>query len=49
MKLIEIRIRNFRSIESEQHFSIPGQMTLVGPNNTGKTNVLKAIQVLFTG
>ncbi len=49
MKLIEIRIRNFRSIESEQHFSIPGKMTLVGPNNSGKTNILKAIQVFFTG
>ena len=24
-------------------------MTLVGPNNSGKTNLLKAIQVLFTG
>lgn len=49
MKLTEIRIRNFRSIESEQHFSIPGKMTLVGPNNSGKTNILKAIQVFFTG
>ncbi len=49
MKLIEIRIRNFRSIEAEQHFPIPGSMTLVGPNNSGKTNLLRAIQVLFTG
>ncbi|NRB55765.1 MAG: AAA family ATPase [Salinicola sp.] len=49
MKLIEIRVRNFRSIEAEQHFSIPGRMTLVGPNNSGKTNLLRAIQVLFTG
>ncbi len=49
MKLTEIRVRNFRSIEAEQHISIPGQMTLVGPNNSGKTNLLRAIQVLFTG
>lgn len=49
MKLIDIRVRNFRSIESEQHFPIPGTMTLVGPNNSGKTNLLRAIQVLFTG
>ncbi len=49
MKLIEIRVRNFRSIEAEQHFQIPGRMTLVGPNNSGKTNLLRAIQVLFTG
>jgi predicted ATP-dependent endonuclease of OLD family len=49
MELTEIRIRNFRTIEAEQHIRIPGQMTLVGPNNSGKTNLLKAVQVFFTG
>lgn len=49
MQLTEIRIRNFRSIEAEQHFPIRGKMTLVGPNNSGKTNLLKAIRVFFTG
>lgn len=49
MNLVEIRVRNFRSIEAEQHFQIPGNMTLVGPNNSGKTNLLKAVRVLFTG
>ncbi len=49
MNLTEIRIRNFRSIESEQHFPIRGKMTLVGPNNSGKTNLLKAVRVFFTG
>ncbi|BAO43743.1 ATP-dependent nuclease [Thiolapillus brandeum] len=49
MKLIGIRVRNFRSVETEQQLRIPGRMTLVGPNNTGKTNLLRAIQVLFTG
>lgn len=49
MKLTEIRVRNYRSIEVEQHLLIPGRMTLVGPNNSGKTNLLRAIQVLFTG
>jgi predicted ATP-dependent endonuclease of OLD family len=49
MKLVDIRVRNFRSIEVEQRLPIPGAMTLVGPNNSGKTNLLRAIQVLFTG
>lgn len=49
MNLTEIRVRNFRSIEAEQHLLIPGQVTLVGPNNSGKTNILKAIKTLFTG
>lgn len=49
MELKEIRVRNFRTIESEQHLRIPGSMTIVGPNNSGKTNLLKAVQLLFTG
>lgn len=49
MDLKEIRVRNFRTIEAEQHVKIPGRMTLVGPNNSGKTNLLRALQVLFTG
>ncbi|WP_082663954.1 MULTISPECIES: AAA family ATPase [unclassified Guyparkeria] len=49
MDLIDVRVRNFRSIESEQHIPIRKSMTLVGPNNSGKTNILRAIQVLFTG
>lgn len=49
MRLTEIRVRNFRSIEGEQHISIPGNLTLVGPNNSGKTNILKSIRMLFTG
>ncbi len=49
MHLIDLRVRNFRSIEAEQHLPVPGQMTLVGPNNSGKTNLLRAVQVLFTG
>lgn len=49
MNLTEIRVRNFRSIETEQHLLIPGRITLVGPNSSGKTNLLRAIQVLFTG
>ncbi len=48
MKLIELRVRNFRSIEAEQRLPIPGAMTLVGPNNSGKTNLLLAIQLLVT-
>lgn len=49
MQLTEVRVRNFRSIEGEQRLPIPGRITLVGPNNSGKTNLLRAIQVLFTG
>ena len=49
MELKDIRIKNFRTIESEQHLKIPGNMTIVGPNNSGKTNLLKSVKLLFTG
>ena len=49
MRLKGIRIRNYRSIGTDQYLPISNEMTLVGPNNSGKTNVLRAIQTLFTG
>ena len=49
MELVDIRIRNYRTIHNEQYLHLPGKMTLVGPNNSGKTNLLLACQTLFTG
>lgn len=49
MQLTEIRIRNFRTIRHEQVIPLDKGMTLVGPNSSGKTNILRAIQMLFTG
>ncbi|MCR5889381.1 ATP-binding protein [Hymenobacter sp. J193] len=49
MELKEIRIRNFRTVEQEQSIALANGITLVGPNSSGKTNILKAIKILFTG
>ncbi|QVM89815.1 AAA family ATPase [Pseudomonas entomophila] len=49
MKLSGIRIRNYRTIANEQTVDLSRGMTLVGPNNAGKTNILTAIKMLFTG
>ncbi|WP_417816171.1 ATP-dependent nuclease [Thalassospira alkalitolerans] len=49
MEIDDIRVRNFRTIEIEQTLHISNNITLVGPNNSGKTNFLRAIQVFFTG
>lgn len=49
MRLIDVRIRNVRSIADEQVIPIGKSATIVGPNNSGKTNVLRAVQMLFTG
>lgn len=47
--LKEIRISNYRSIRDEQTLIIGEDSTLIGPNNSGKTNALKAISILFGG
>lgn len=49
MQLTEIRIKNFRTIRQEQVIPLDKGMTLVGPNSSGKTNILRAIHMLFTG
>lgn len=42
-------IRGYRTIKDEISFDLGNMVTLVGPNNVGKTNTLKAIQLFFTG
>ena len=49
MKLNTVRIKNFRTITNEQSISIENGVTLVGANNSGKTNALLAIYYFFTG
>lgn len=49
MKLKNIKIRNFRTIQDETFLELDNHITIVGPNNSGKTNILKAIQMFFTG
>lgn len=44
MKIKSIKIENFRSVKKETIvFPESGILTLVGPNNAGKSNILKAI------
>lgn len=49
MKIKSFRIKSFRTITSEQEIKIDDELTLVGPNNSGKTNTLLAIVAFFTG
>lgn len=48
MKIKSFRIKSFRTITSEQEVNIDNGLTLVGPNNSGKTNTLIAIMAFFT-
>lgn len=49
MDLRNIRIRNFRTVRSGPDLEIGKGLAIVGPNSSGKTNILRAIQMLFTG
>lgn len=49
MKLLDARISNYRSIKDEQSIVFNASTTLIGPNNSGKTNALRAIALLFGG
>lgn len=47
MKLIEVKIENFRGIRS-LHITLDGLTVLIGENNTGKSTVLEAIRLVLT-
>lgn len=49
MPLLDIRLQNFRSYTDESIELSPGVNIIVGPNASGKTNLLEAILVLARG
>ena len=42
------RVRYFRTMAHEQTLNLVKGLTIVGPNSSGKNNLLQAIQLLFT-
>lgn len=50
MQIKGIRVKNFRTVGAqEQYLDLAHTMTIIGPNNSGKTNLLQSIQMFFTG
>ena len=50
VKLVGLRVKNYRTVGvQEQFLNLDGPMTIVGPNNSGKTNLLRSIETFFTG
>jgi putative ATP-dependent endonuclease of OLD family len=50
MRLVGVRVKNFRTVGAqEQVLDLNQTLTVIGPNNSGKTNLLQALQMLFTG
>ena len=45
MKLITFSVKNFRSITKTEKISLSNFSVLVGPNNEGKSNILRAIRL----
>jgi AAA15 family ATPase/GTPase len=43
MKLLSVRVENYRSIEDSEEFTCDEITALVGKNESGKTNILKAL------
>ena len=48
MKLSRLRVRNLRSITDSGEFSVQTLLGIVGENNCGKSNLLRAIEVLLS-
>ena len=48
MRLTEISVRNYRSIACLEHVRLSRLQAFVCPNNAGKSNLLKAVDVLLT-
>jgi predicted ATPase len=48
MKLVRFRLRNYRSFIEEQEISFTNTNILIGPNNVGKSNFLRAIELFFS-
>ncbi len=48
MRLTQLQVKNFRSIRDSKEFPVKPLFALVGENNTGKSNVLRAVDVLLS-
>ncbi len=49
MKIASVRIKNYRTIRNEISFDTPSLVSIVGPNNSGKSNIARALEIFFSG
>lgn len=47
MRLIELKLRNFRGYKEETCISINDLTTFVGKNDAGKSTILEALEIFF--
>src|SRR3972149_1517176 len=48
MKLVSLSVQNYRSIIKSSKLPIKNSTILIGPNNEGKSNILKALVTVLT-
>lgn len=48
MRITRLRVQNLRSIRDSTEFEVSSLFALIGENNTGKSNLLRAIDVLVS-
>ncbi|MCF8391999.1 MAG: ATP-binding protein, partial [Bacteroidales bacterium] len=48
MKLIALSIQNYRSIKTIDNFTVTSFQSILGENNSGKSNILSAIEVFLS-
>ena len=48
VRIVSVTVENFRSITAARRIPISNLTTLVGPNNEGKSNILRALVVAMT-
>ncbi|EYR83736.1 AAA family ATPase [Shinella sp. 838] len=49
MKIAAVRIKNYRTVKNEINFETPSLVSIVGPNNSGKSNIARALEIFFSG
>jgi hypothetical protein len=50
MRITGVRVKNFRTVAAQEQFlDLTQTLTIIGPNNSGKTNLLQSVQMFFTG
>jgi putative ATP-dependent endonuclease of the OLD family len=49
LKIIDVSIENYRSILQPLKFTVSDYCVIVGPNNSGKSNILRGLQLFFNG
>ena len=49
MKLIELKLRNFRSYKNETKISFNNLTAIIGKNDAGKSTILEALEIFFNG